>query len=131
MPRRSSSAPRSPINLSDFNLGQKQQQSIVPAIVVQDDSKNTVYLFDSSLSRIVHEMNHRAGHDAFSVQREKQFEWSVMGSESRDYIMFTLDESLVHFSVMSLIPVHSEIVWHFTKSGVKYDIGKALHALFT
>jgi hypothetical protein len=79
---------------------------------------------------MVYDMNRRVGYEAFSLQSEGRLKWSIMGSESCDFLLFTLDPSFACFSVVAFLPVYSEVIWRFGRGDMRADVQKALNALF-
>ena len=112
-----------------YGVGHSNQAAY--AVVKVGNNNTQAFLFETTLVRIVYDMNQKEGRGSFSIRKEGALEWTVMGSESCDFILFTLDASFTCFKVESLLPASSEIIWHFSRGSIKRDVEQALHALFT
>lgn len=74
--------------------------------------------------------NERAGYEYFTLRAEGRLEWSMMGTESCEFILVKLDPSFTCFDVISLLPQEARIHWRFSKASIDKDIANALSALF-
>ncbi len=74
--------------------------------------------------------NERVGYEYFTLRAEGRLEWSIIGTESCEFILVKLDPSFTCFDVISLLPQEARIHWRFSKASMDKDIENALSALF-
>ena len=108
----------------------------IPAIPVCSETvQHPIFIFDATLRRIVQEMNTNLWadhHHCFTLRRESQFTWTIMGSLCPDYVMITLDGSSAYsfFEVASPLRASARIMWYFSNLDIKTDIENAFRALY-
>jgi hypothetical protein len=106
----------------------------IPAIVLKDSPAwmaTMVLDFDSALRQMVREMNDRIQVECISVRREKELQWTVMGTVCTEFVVLTLDASCTCFNVLLLLPFESELKWFFSEGDIKIDIEHALRAVYS
>ena len=126
------------------------KQKAIPAIVVADEEDErpakkgwrpapvtfedivTIqeYRFDVALRRIIVRQNNHAGFQNASLRKESRFEWTIMGTHNCEYIVVTLDPLYSFFTVSSLLPFESEVVFWFSGMMIDFDIERALSQLY-
>ena len=112
---------------------EEEQAVAIPAIPVCSETvQHPIFIFDAALRRIVQEMNMKLWADCFTLRRESQFTWTIMGSLHPDYVMITLDGSSAYsfFEVASMLRASARIMWYFSNLDVKTDIENAFRALY-
>ena len=128
----------------------KMSKNAIPAIVVTDEDERPAkkkkgwnrapvkfedittieeYRFDVALRRIIGRQNSHAGFQNGSLRKESRFEWTIMGTYNCEYILVKLDPLYSFFTVTSLLPFESEVVFWFTGMIIDFDIERALSQL--
>ncbi len=126
------------------------KQKAIPAIVVNDEDERPAkkkgwkrapvefedivtieeYRFDVALKRIISRQNNQAGFQNASLRKESRFEWTIMGTYNCEYILVKLDPLYSFFTVSSLLPFESEVVFWFSGMIIDFDIERALSQLY-
>lgn len=102
----------------------------IPVSAAQSLVSQPVLIFDTALRMIVYEMNRKNRYYCFSLCKETELVWTVMGSRYPEYIMITLDGSFSFFEVASIFPTSMSIQWYFSLRDIRLDIENAFKALY-